>query len=906
MRRLLATLLICAAAFATAPDKSVSGGMHWSLVVRSDGTMWAWGDNSYAQLATGDRVNVANPQRIGTDTDWASVSPGYYHGLALKADGTLWAWGGNGYGQIGKGTTGGWQYSPIQVGTSTWASVSGGWYHSCGIKTDGTLWCWGDGTYGAVGDGTNDNRNAPVQIMTGSTFIAVSAGGHHTLAVKSDGTLWTWGRNNFNNLHYGALGDGTQVNRNTPQQIGSATDWASVSAGFMHSCGLKTNGELWVWGGDHFGELGLNNIGYQLAPVRLGTATWASVAAKNDTTHAVKSDGTLWGWGSDAEGQLGTASGVTSFVPVQIGSATDWGTVTRTYYFSGALRTSGEAFVWGKDDLGQLGDGGTTNQPLPINLYVQMLTVGSGKTYATPQACADAVTAGYYCLVYPGSYGQYVLTKAAGTSEYARIVFHALGAVTTQGFDLRHAYVTVDGFDLTGYAVNFGAVVAVYNNADYPKVLNCTIRENDGSSNIKGIRIIRVTGDSANYGVFRGNTFARLRGQGFNLSGNNHLLENNTFTEMGSWDPFIVMGENHVIRGNVFGNYGATGGGNHPDWIQTWSSDGQPAQNILIERNWISELPEQFCQMNSSVDGVGTLVDNVKDFTFRNNVIMNVPANCNISMPGFVFENNTLYRNAYNMSGFLIGGSHLRGNGSGAVFKNNVMLAGGSSAATTNGTNGFYAVAGFLFTREVIAQLVTGEGFGGCPTGCPIAAGITNEMIANGYIDGATNGHVLTAARNLANVDAMQLSATYAAYKQAVWDRMQEAITYDNTLKSTFSAHHNYVGGSAAAGFPAKASTSCNCAATFTASKFCEAACSLGGINGGDPLLTNLSNPLGADGLPFTADDGLIPSASSPLCAAGEGGTYIGAYACGGAAAPQSRPHRLRGATRISGAARVR
>jgi hypothetical protein len=259
---------------------------------------------------------------------------------------------------------------------------------------------------------------------------------------------------------------------------------------------------------------------------------------------------------------------------------------------------------------------------------------------------------------------------------------------------------------------------------------------------------------------------------------------------------------------------------------------------------------------------------------------MNVPANCNISMPGFVFENNTVYRNAYNMSGFLIGGSLLRGNGSGAVFKNNILLAGGSSAATTNGTNGFYTVDGFLFTREVIAQLVTGEGFAGCPTSCPIAAGITNEMISNGYIDGATNGHILAAARALASIDAMQLSKTYAAYKQAIWNRLRESITYDVTLKSTFSAHHNYVGGSPHAGFPAKTSSSCNCGAPFTAGRYCEAACSLGGINGGDPKLANLADPLGPDGIPFTLDDGLKPIPGSPLCGRGEGGRDIGAYSC--------------------------
>ncbi|HEY0047562.1 MAG TPA: hypothetical protein VGB44_12710 [Flavobacterium sp.] len=131
-------------------------------------------------------------------------------------------------------------------------SVASGYNHSLAIKSDGTLWSWGQNQYGQLADMTNINKNSPVQIGTDDGWIYVAGGGSHSLAIKSDGTLWGWGLNDR-----GQIGDGTTVNKNEPVQIGTDTNWQTVSLGFDYSFALKTDGSLWGWGRNSLHQLGM-------------------------------------------------------------------------------------------------------------------------------------------------------------------------------------------------------------------------------------------------------------------------------------------------------------------------------------------------------------------------------------------------------------------------------------------------------------------------------------------------------------------------------------------------------------------------------------------------------------------------------------------------------------------------
>jgi hypothetical protein len=144
---------------------SIAAGIYHSLQLRADGTLWAWGYNGYGQLGDGTTTQRHySPVQVGSDTDWTVISAGGYYSLGIKADGTLWAWGNNGYGKLGDGTTTN-RNAPIQVGTDDdWTNISAGAYHSQVIKADGTLWAWGYNYYGQLGDGTTVNKNTPVML----------------------------------------------------------------------------------------------------------------------------------------------------------------------------------------------------------------------------------------------------------------------------------------------------------------------------------------------------------------------------------------------------------------------------------------------------------------------------------------------------------------------------------------------------------------------------------------------------------------------------------------------------------------------------------------------------------------------------------------------------------------------
>ena len=139
-----------------------------------------------------------------------AVAAGQWYSLAIKTDDTLWAWGHNSWGQLADGTWN-WRSTPVQVLTGV-AAVAVGANRTLALKTDGTLWAWGNNNQGQIGDGTTAVRNTPIQVLTG--VAAMASGGWHSLALKTDGSLWAWG-SNFD----GQLGDGTTTDRWSPVRV---------------------------------------------------------------------------------------------------------------------------------------------------------------------------------------------------------------------------------------------------------------------------------------------------------------------------------------------------------------------------------------------------------------------------------------------------------------------------------------------------------------------------------------------------------------------------------------------------------------------------------------------------------------------------------------------------------------
>ncbi len=234
---------------------------------------------------------------------WMALGCGDASAFALSKTGTLWAWGDNSSAQLGFGVSDTDAHSsPAQVGGDAgWTAVASGATHTVALKSDGTLWAWGGDTDGQLGVGDITSQPVPTLVGLDSDWAAVSCGDYYTLALKTDGTLWAWGDNGN-----GQLGVGDTTVRQSPTQVGTSADWAAISCGHSHALALMKDGSLWAWGYNGNGQLGLGDTDQRDAPVQVGTAMdWAAVAAGNDFSLAVKQDGTLWAWGYNGNGQLG-------------------------------------------------------------------------------------------------------------------------------------------------------------------------------------------------------------------------------------------------------------------------------------------------------------------------------------------------------------------------------------------------------------------------------------------------------------------------------------------------------------------------------------------------------------------------------------------------------------------------
>lgn len=249
-----------------------------------------------------------------------------------------------------------------------WQSVSAGVAHSAGIRTGGTLWTWGRNNLSQIGDGSAvAMRTTPTQIGTDTNWQTISCGGSHTLALKTNGTLWAWGFNSS-----GQLGNGNNTNSNIPVQVGTDTDWAVISAGDEFSLALKTNGSLWAWGRNDNNQLGDGTTVSKNSPIQIGNQTnWESISAGANHSLAIKTNGNLYGWGVNSLGQLGNGTTVNESVPVKIGNDNDWNKVAAGTIHSVAFKDDFSFWVWGGNNEGQLGVGtsGTgTNLTSPFNI----------------------------------------------------------------------------------------------------------------------------------------------------------------------------------------------------------------------------------------------------------------------------------------------------------------------------------------------------------------------------------------------------------------------------------------------------------------------------------------------------------------------------------------------------------
>ena len=295
--------------------QDVAGGIMHSVALLADGTVWAWGDNTYGQLGDGTSTGSAVPVQVVGLTDIVSIASGEYHCLAVRSDGTVWAWGRNQYGQIGDGSTTN-RTSPVLVaGLTNVVAVSGGAQHSMALRSDGSVWAWGHNGYGQVGISHMVYPHEPVQVPGLSGVSAIACGGFHSLCVTADGIVWAWGQNNDGQLGRGTFDGGANE---TPQAVTGVSGAVAVAAGRSHSLAVTNNGDVWAWGDNRWGQLGDGtHTDRSSAGIVTGVSGAIRVAAGGYHSSALLADTTVWGWGDNGMGQLGDGTYTTRNHPVR-------------------------------------------------------------------------------------------------------------------------------------------------------------------------------------------------------------------------------------------------------------------------------------------------------------------------------------------------------------------------------------------------------------------------------------------------------------------------------------------------------------------------------------------------------------------------------------------------------------
>jgi alpha-tubulin suppressor-like RCC1 family protein len=273
--------------------------------------------------------------------------------IALLANGTVWTTGTNAFGELGDGTT---------TDRSNWAMVPGlaqvtqvaiGWGYVVALRSDGTVLAWGRNHRGQVGDGTTIDRSSPT-VVGGlpSNVTSIGATGGSGYAILSNGDLLGWGANGA-----GQLGIGTTVSSSTPVQVqGLPSAVRSFSGGWLTAFATLSDGSLWAWGDNGYGQVGDGTTTARSLPVNVIGLTSNVVQAAGGSSNgfALLSDGSVTQWGTSSNGNAPVpVNGLTSGVSSIFASANN-------LY---AVLQDGSVKAWGSNWSGERGDGTTAYDP---------------------------------------------------------------------------------------------------------------------------------------------------------------------------------------------------------------------------------------------------------------------------------------------------------------------------------------------------------------------------------------------------------------------------------------------------------------------------------------------------------------------------------------------------------------
>lgn len=309
----------------------IANGGGFSVALKKDGTIWAWGSNQNGTLGNGQSIETEEsasplagpkpysqkPIQVKSLSDVSAIATKGGHLLALRKDGTVWTWGQNGGGQLGTGESALIIPTPRQVqGLPPIKAISAGWFHSVALDVNGEVWTWGENHFGKAGDGTeSEDKNTPVKVknLTDVTKI-IAVANWYNIAVKQDGSVWFWGKNNVLSFSHDATD-----NQLIPKEVPELRGIRDIQSSYYFTLILKEDGTVWSLGYNKFGQLGDGTKRDHMEPNMVKVLSGV-IGIENDdeSAFALKKDGTVWGWGRNDNGQLGNKNRFLFLTPRQL------------------------------------------------------------------------------------------------------------------------------------------------------------------------------------------------------------------------------------------------------------------------------------------------------------------------------------------------------------------------------------------------------------------------------------------------------------------------------------------------------------------------------------------------------------------------------------------------------------
>ena len=404
---------------------AIAAGGGTSYAIAANGDLCSWGNASQGILGTGSTLHSTTPKHVNSgNRKYKAVATGGYHTLAIAENGDLYSWGQNNWTQLGYYSSDPhYEERPVAVNDGRkYKAIAVGTGHSLAIAENGDLYAWGSDANGVLGVGSTGIVTGPNHVNDGGRkYKAIAASMHNSFAIAENGDLYAWGDD-----IWGQLGQTSNMGSSSfPMHVASGSrKYKAISAGtgYDHVLAIAENGDLYAWGGGTWGQLGLGNPSHYNSPqhVSAGSRKYKEISAGPEFSLAIAENGDLYSWGSNNNGQLGLGNTSTGpLFPTHVSTGgLKYRSVAAGFGFCTAISENGDVYVWGQNTIGQLGlgtSGSGTSKTVPtINIGLK-ITVLLEKQVADLLAELNTVKGDYVTVTGQISYLQSIVGTSSGT-----------------------------------------------------------------------------------------------------------------------------------------------------------------------------------------------------------------------------------------------------------------------------------------------------------------------------------------------------------------------------------------------------------------------------------------------------------------------------------------------------------